>query len=46
MREGNKQSWRMIANTFYDLERDFVEHFEKNYDTLRIIGPMLPPEAF
>jgi UDP:flavonoid glycosyltransferase YjiC (YdhE family) len=46
MREGNKQSWRTIANTFYDLERDFVEHFEKLYGTLRTIGPLLPPEAF
>jgi len=44
--EGNKQSWRMIVNTFYALELDFVEHFQKINGTLLTIGPLLPTEAF
>jgi len=45
-RRGNKQSWRIIANTFYELEAEFVEHFQRVNGTLRTIGPLLPPEAF
>jgi len=45
-RPGNKQSWRIITNTFYELEADFVEHFQRVNGTLRTIGPLLPPEAF
>jgi hypothetical protein len=44
--EGNKQSWRIITNTFYELEADFVEHLQRIKNTLRTIGPLLPPEAF
>ncbi|GLJ43472.1 hypothetical protein SUGI_0903820 [Cryptomeria japonica] len=46
MRRGNKQSWRTIVNTFYELEGEFVDHFESVNGTLRTIGPLLPPKAF
>uniref|UniRef100_A0A0D6QV50 Glycosyltransferase n=1 Tax=Araucaria cunninghamii TaxID=56994 RepID=A0A0D6QV50_ARACU len=45
-RRGNKQSWRTLVNTFYELEGEFVDHFERVNGTLRTIGPLLPPEAF
>nr|ASK39408.1 UDP-glycosyltransferase [Ginkgo biloba] len=45
-RAGNKQSWRTITNTFYELEGEFVDFFEKVYGPVRTIGPLLPPEAF
>lgn len=45
-RRGNKQSWRIVTNTFYELETEFVEHFQRVNGTLRTIGPLLPPEAF
>eukprot|EP01018_Ginkgo_biloba_P040087 Gb_12612 [translate_table: standard] len=45
-RRGNKQSWRTIANTFYELEGEFVEHFQKVNGVLRTIGPLLPSVAF
>jgi hypothetical protein len=45
-RQGNQQSWRTIVNTFYELEAEFVEHFQKLNGTVRTIGPLLPPEAF
>jgi hypothetical protein len=44
--EGNNQSWRVITNTFYELEADFVEHLQRRDNTLRTIGPLLPSEAF
>jgi hypothetical protein len=45
-RQGNQQSWRTIINTFYELEAEFVEHFQKLNGTVRTIDPLLPPEAF
>ncbi|GLJ43467.1 hypothetical protein SUGI_0903730 [Cryptomeria japonica] len=45
-RRGNKQSWRTVVNTFYELEGEFVDHFERVNGTLRTIGPLLPPEVF
>lgn len=45
-REGNKRSWRIIANTFYEMEAEFVEHFQRVNGTIRTIGPLLPAEAF
>lgn len=36
----------MFANTFYDLELGFVEHFQNTYCTFLTICPLVPPEAF
>ncbi|GLJ43469.1 hypothetical protein SUGI_0903790 [Cryptomeria japonica] len=46
VRPANRQSWRTIVNTFYELEGEFVDHYESVNGTLRTIGPLLPPEAF
>eukprot|EP01018_Ginkgo_biloba_P016933 Gb_36915 [translate_table: standard] len=45
-RAGNKQSWRTVINTFYELESESVDYFEKVNGPVRTIGPLLPPEAF
>ncbi|GLJ43473.1 hypothetical protein SUGI_0903840 [Cryptomeria japonica] len=45
-RAGNKQSWRTIVNSFYELEGEFADHFGRVNGTLRTIGPLLPAGAF